>query len=436
MEIEVICTGDEVLTGKIVNSNFSYIAQKLEDYGFSVKRGVTVGDDRDELLAAFRRAGERADTVIVNGGLGPTVDDLSQEVAAQAAGVGLVLHEDWLHRMERFFIQRGRTMPENNKKQAMLPQGAEMLDNPIGTACGFAVHIGRAMFYFTPGVPRELFRMLEEQILPRLLSESPNPGVIFMRRFHSFGLGESHVDQLLSGLEAMDQDGAIKLGFRAHYPQLETKLVCRAANEGQARAKLAPVADEIYRRIGNFILTEDDDTHESVVQKLLLERGESVSLMEDLTGGLIAQRLSVLPGAEKVFVRGVVGLNPRNMVEGLGLEPSDFDGDGAAPGELARMLAQAMRLASGSSYGLAVIGRLDGPPRGRARHMTSALYFALAGENGVITREASLTGNREWLGLGAAEMGLDLLRRHLKGLPVDEKIDFEKRAEKPAERAG
>ena len=434
MEIEVICTGDEVLTGKIVNSNFSYIAQKLEDYGYSVKRGVTVGDDRDELLAAFRLAGERADAVIVNGGLGPTVDDLSQEVAAQAAGVGLSLHEDWLRRMERFFHQRGRTMPENNKKQAMLPQGAEMLDNPIGTACGFAVRIGRAIFYFTPGVPRELFRMLEEQILPRLLRASPNPGVIVMRRFHSFGLGESHVDQLLSGLEAMDQDGAIKLGFRAHYPQLETKLVCRAANEGQARAKLAPVADEIYRRIGNFILAEDDDTHESVVQSLLLERGETVSLVENLTGGLIAQRLSGLPGAEEVFVRGVVGLSPREIGVGLGLEPSEIDG--AAPGELARMLAQAMRRASGSSYGLGVIGRLDGPPRGRAGHMTSAIYLALASDNGVITREASLTGHREWLGLGAAEMGLDLLRRHLKGLPVDEKIDFEKRDEKPAERAG
>ena len=149
MRIEIICTGDEVLTGKIINSNFSYMAQKLEDVGLAVHWGTTVGDDRDSLLAAFRLAGERADAVIVNGGLGPTVDDLSQEVAAQAAGVGLVLDAAWLTRMEEFFTRRSRVMPPNNRKQAMLPEGAEFVDNPIGTACGFALTIGRARFFFT-----------------------------------------------------------------------------------------------------------------------------------------------------------------------------------------------------------------------------------------------------------------------------------------------
>ena len=154
MKIEILCTGDEVLTGKITNTNFSYMAQKLEDVGLSVYWGTTVGDDREALLSAFHLASARADAVIVNGGLGPTVDDLSQEIAAQAAGVGLVLDEEWLARMEHFFTSRGRTMPPNNKKQAMLPEGAEFIDNPIGTACGFALDIGKARFFFTPGVPR------------------------------------------------------------------------------------------------------------------------------------------------------------------------------------------------------------------------------------------------------------------------------------------
>jgi molybdenum cofactor synthesis domain-containing protein len=154
MRIEIICTGDEVLTGKITNTNFSYMAQKLEDAGLSVHWGTTVGDDRESLLAAFQLASTRADAVIVNGGLGPTVDDLSQEIAARAAGVELVLHEAWLARMEDFFARRTRTMPPNNVKQAMLPATAEMIDNPIGTACGFALDIGRARFFFTPGVPR------------------------------------------------------------------------------------------------------------------------------------------------------------------------------------------------------------------------------------------------------------------------------------------
>src|SRR5262252_5543758 len=139
MRIEIICTGDEVLTGKIVNTNFSYMAQKIEDFGLSVSWGTIVGDDREELLAAFRLSGERADAVIVNGGLGPTVDDLSQEIAARAAGVELVLDEGWLKTMEEFFKKRSRTMPPNNKKQAMLPSTSEVIDNPIGTACGFAL---------------------------------------------------------------------------------------------------------------------------------------------------------------------------------------------------------------------------------------------------------------------------------------------------------
>src|SRR5947209_15833630 len=142
MRIEIICTGDEVLTGKIVNTNFSYMSQKLEDVGLSVQWETTVGDDRESLLRALQLAGERADAVIVNGGLGPTIDDLSQDVAAQAAGVELELNELWLAKMEEYFKRRSRVMPPNNRKQAMLPAGAEVLDNPVGTACGFAVTIG------------------------------------------------------------------------------------------------------------------------------------------------------------------------------------------------------------------------------------------------------------------------------------------------------
>ena len=203
MRIEVICTGDEVLTGKIVNTNFSYITQKLEDVGLAVQWETTVGDDRENLLLAFTLAGQRADAVIVNGGLGPTVDDLSQEIAAQAAGVELALNEEWLKTMEEFFRRRSRVMPPNNKKQAMLPTTAEVIDNPIGTACGFALDIGRARFFFTPGVPRELRRMLEEQIIPRLLAKSGLQTAIHLKRFHSYGLGESHVDALLTGVEEL-----------------------------------------------------------------------------------------------------------------------------------------------------------------------------------------------------------------------------------------
>ena len=143
MRVEILCTGDEILTGKTINTNYSHMARRLGDVGLTVHWGTTVGDDRASLLQAFRQAGERADAVIVNGGLGPTVDDLSQEVAAEASGVQLVLNEYWMTRMTESYARRGRVMPPNNKKQAMLPENAEFIDNPIGTACGFAVTIGR-----------------------------------------------------------------------------------------------------------------------------------------------------------------------------------------------------------------------------------------------------------------------------------------------------
>ena len=285
MRIEIICTGDEVLTGKIVNTNFSYMTQKLEDFGLAVPWGTIVGDDREELLAAFRMAGDRADAVIVNGGLGPTVDDLSQEIAARAAGVDLALNEDWLLRMEEFFRRRNRVMSANNRKQAMLPVGSEILDNPIGTACGFAMDIGKARFFFTPGVPRELFRMLEEQIIPRLLAQGGTPGVIHLKRFHSYGLGESHVDQLLTGVEELIPDGSLKLGFRSHYPQIETKLTVRGIDEADIARKLAPVEAEVRRRLGNFILGEDEQKLEGVVLDALAGRGGSLAVVETFTGG-------------------------------------------------------------------------------------------------------------------------------------------------------
>src|SRR2546421_2732907 len=319
MRIEIICTGDEVLTGKIVNTNFSYISQKLEDVGLSVRWETTVGDDRESLLRALRLTGERADAVIVNGGLGPTVDDLSQEVAAQAAGVELILNDEWLTRMEEFFRRRSRVMPPNNRKQAMLPATAEVIDNPIGTACGFALDIGQARFFFTPGVPRELKRMLEEQIIPRLLAKSGLQTAIQLKRFHSYGLGESHVDALLAGVEALVPDGSVKLGFRAHYPQLETKLTARGRDRDDVRKKLAPIEQEIRKRLGNFIMAEDDQTLEGVVLAELTKRQATLAIVEMFTSGQIAARFAHLPGAEKVFRRGVLSRDLGEVCAAVGL---------------------------------------------------------------------------------------------------------------------
>jgi nicotinamide-nucleotide amidase len=419
MQIEVICTGDEVLTGKIVNTNFSYIAQKLEDVGLSVRWGTTVGDDRDTLLAAFLEAGERADAVIVNGGLGPTVDDLSQEIAARAAGDELVLNEEWLTTMEAFFARRSRVMSPNNKKQAMLPSTSEILDNPIGTACGFAMDIGKARFFFTPGVPREVRRMLEEQVIPRILARSGTQTAIRLKRFHSYGLGESHVDQMLSGVEELVPDGSAKLGFRAHYPQIETKVTVRGADEMEIEQKLAPVVAEVRKRLGNFILAEDDDTLEGVIMKALRDSGGSLALVETFTGGQIAARIAPLPGAETIFRRGTVARDIGELWDALRLTvPVEITRDSAAA------VAEAARRQSGASHALAVLIDLDdGPDR---IDFGGTICLAIATEGDVDSRRSRILGGREWVRLGAVELGLDCLRRQLYGLPVTERIDFER----------
>jgi nicotinamide-nucleotide amidase len=398
MKVEILCTGDEILTGKTVNTNYSHMARRLADVGLDVIWGTTVGDDRASLLAAFAQAGARADAVIVNGGLGPTVDDLSQEVAAEACGVPLVLSEYWMQRMTESYARRGRVMPANNKKQAMLPEGAEFIDNPIGTACGFAVTIGTARFLFTPGVPREMRRMLDEQIIPRLLKQSGTASVTRLKRFHTFGIGESRADEMLAGIPGLAIDGEIKLGFQAHYPQLETKLAVRGADESDLNMRLAPVEAEVRRRLGNFVVAEDNESLEGVIVERLRQAAGTLAIGETFTGGNIAARIAPLAGAEGVFRKGVIA---------------------------GGVTAEALRAESGASHALSVAVQLDdGPDR---PDFGASITVQIADARGTVTRTARLVGGRDWVRVGAAELGLDCLRRHLLGLPVDERIDFERR---------
>lgn len=420
MLIEVICTGDEILTGKTINTNYSHIARRLGEFDLEVRWGTTLGDDRETLLAAFRQAATRADAVIVNGGLGPTVDDLSQEIAARAAGVELVLHEGWLARMQEYYERRGRVMPPNNKKQAMLPEGAELIDNPIGTACGFAVTIGKTRFFFTPGVPREMRRMLDEQVIPRLLALSGRKSVTRLKRFHTFGIGESRADEMLAGVEALAQGGGVKLGFQAHYPQLETKLAARGADHAGLERDLAPVEAEVRRRLGNFIIAEDDQTLEGNLLAMLTQRGASLAIAEMFTGGTVAARIAPLDGAERIFRRGVVARNLDELCRSVGA-PSHA---GATP-DAAIAVARALRASSDASHALAVLIELD---QGTDRlEFGGNICVGIADTTTALARPARLLGGRDWVRIGATELALDALRRHLAGLPVDERIDFERR---------
>ena len=412
MRIEVICTGDEILSGKTINTNFAHISRRLQEIGLPLTWETTVGDDREELIRAFKLAGDRADAVIVNGGLGPTQDDLSTPIAAECAGVGLELHEAWLAKIEGFYAQRGRVMPPNNRKQAMLPVGAEFIDNPVGTACGFAINIGKGRFFFTPGVPRELYRMLEDQLIPRLTAMSGRESVVYLKRFHSFGLGESRVDNMLQGVESLAPEGAVKLGFQAHYPQLETKLMVEASTLEEAKAIVAPVADEVRKRIGNAILCEDNDTLEGTILAGLEALNGSVAVAEIGTYGGVCTRLAKADAGKGVFHRSAVCSRPLDLIHALEL-PEDMT-------DLAAKAAAKVREQTETTHGLAVVietADADAQP---------PFTMALATASEVITRTSSLVGNAERVRNGAIEMTLDLIRRHLTGKPTDEAMDFER----------
>ncbi len=422
MKIEILCTGDEILTGKTVNTNYSHIARRLTENGFNTIWGTVVGDDPASLVRAFHQAGQRADAVIVNGGLGPTVDDLSQEAAAQAAGVDLELCRPWLDRIEAWYISRGREMPSSNVKQAMLPVGSQYIDNPVGTACGFEMDIGGARFFFTPGVPVELRRMLEEQILPRLQAMRGQAVFTRVKRFHTFGIGEARADRILDGVEALAGDGSVKLGFQSHYPQLEIKLTLHGPSQAELDRKIKPVEDEVRKRLGNFVLCEDDQLVENEIVRALRQSGGSVSVVETHTAGRVTARLVGAADSAECVKKGIVSVDVEQLLKYAGIaEPVSRTPDS----QLAVCLADAIAARSDSSHALVTLVKpLDRQDGGK--HAADIAVAISDGKAGAC-RTSRLPGSPEWVRLGAVELALDCLRRYLSGLPTTERIDSEQR---------
>lgn len=414
MKVEIICTGDEVLSGKIINSNYSFMSSKLEEAGISVIWGTTVGDDKQDLLEAFSNASDRADAVIVNGGLGPTVDDLSQEVASIASGSPLELREDWLELMEKFFIKRGRVMTENNKKQAMLPKSAELINNPIGTACGFAVNVKQARFFFTPGVPRELFLMMEKEIIPRLLKLSGENIITKLKTFHSYGIGESRADTMLKDVITLAPNKNVKLGFQAHFPQLETKLFIRASSNEEILANLVPVEEEVRKRLGNYVFAEDKDTLEESIFDLLKRAGQSISIVECLTRGGINSRLSEVDKKGKSLKFSINSNNLSVLAKQL-----DINEDITPSLEINEKMSSSMRLRNKTDIALSVL--INYTEKNEAD-----TYITLTTDKEIKSRIGRFIGDEHRITLGSVEMSLDCLRRHFNKLPFDEKSDFER----------
>ena len=285
INVEMLSTGDEVLHGQIIDTNAAWLADLFFEQGLPLTRRNTVGDNLESLVNILRERSEQADVLIVNGGLGPTSDDLSALAAATAKGEGLVMHEEWLAQMERFFSDRGRVMAPSNRKQAEIPASAELVDNPVGTACGFAIQLNRCLMFFTPGVPSEFKVMVEQQILPRLRQRFTLPEPPLCLRLTTFGRSESDLAQSLDHLQLPP---GVSMGYRSSMPIIELKLT------GPATEKAAMLAlwPEVQRVAGESLIFEGSEGLPAQIARELQSRQLSVTLSEQFTGGLLALQLS------------------------------------------------------------------------------------------------------------------------------------------------
>ncbi len=330
LNVEMLSTGDEVLHGQIIDTNAAWLADFFFNQGLPLTRRNTVGDDLDALVAILRERSEQADVLIVNGGLGPTSDDLSALAAATAKGEGLILHPEWLETMTRFFAERGRPMAESNRKQAEIPASAEMINNPVGTACGFAIQLNRCLMFFTPGVPSEFKVMVEQEILLRQRFTLPDPPVCL--RLTTFGRSESELAQSLNPLTLPP---GVVMGYRSSMPIIELKLT-GPANQRDAMLALWP---EVRKVAGDSLIFEGTEGLPAQIARCLQERQLSLTLSEQFTSGLLALQLSragapllaseVVPAQEETLAQAARWAAERriNHFAGLALAVSGQEND-------------------------------------------------------------------------------------------------------------
>jgi len=409
---EVLTIGDELLRGEIVDSNKSFLSDRLLSLDIETHFHGSVRDDRGDMIEAFRRARERSEIVLVSGGLGPTRDDLTIEVLAEAFGRKLVLHEPSLEAIRAFFARFGREMAKNNEKQAWLPEGAEVLPNPVGTAPGTMLREGDATFFCMPGVPRELHQMMDEQVLPRIAAARPGGRVVRSRLLRTFGLGESNLDALLADVAI---DGDVVLGFRTAFPDNYLRPLTRGDTAAEADAKLAHVVDAIHERLGPLVYGEGDETLEAVVGARLLEAGKTVAVAESCTGGGVGERLTRVPGSSGWFLGGVVAYADAAKSELLGVPAALVAEHGAVSEAVARAMAERVRERLGADFGIATTG-ISGPGGGSAAKPVGTVWIAVAQASGTHAECFVFPFDRERHRQLTAQVALDWVRRALLGV--------------------
>jgi nicotinamide-nucleotide amidase len=410
MIAEIISVGSELTSGQNLDTHSQWLSRRLAEIGIPVLFHTTVADDLDANVDAFRTAGRRAGLVLISGGLGPTQDDLTREALARAAGVELQLHEPSLEHIRAMFVKRGRSMPERNGVQAMLPAGADPIQNDHGTAPGIWMRLGDVRVAAMPGVPSELYAVFEERVKPRLLALGLAGGVLVQRKLNCFGVGESAVEEKV--LDLTTRGHVPEVGITVSDAVISLRIIARAATPAEAHAQIEPVERTIRERLGELVFGVEGEDLEDAVVRLLETRRLSVSAAESVTCGLVAARLGRVPGVSGSFRGGVVAYQNEAKIDLLGVPADLIREHGAVSPQVAEAMAVGCRERLGTDLAVSTTG-IAGPTGATPTKPVGLVYVALAHPGGVRSMPYNWSGTRAEVQSRAARLALNLLRLHL-----------------------
>jgi nicotinamide-nucleotide amidase len=412
MTAEILAVGSELLTPQRVDTNSLYLTQRLNDLGIEVVSKAVAGDDRVRLVLLLGQMRERTELVIVTGGLGPTEDDVTRDAAAQVCGRELVFRQEVLDQIEARFRSLRRTMAPINRRQAYIIDGAEILPNQHGTAPGQWYKDAAGILILLPGPPNELKPMFESECVPRLRLAAPEQYIAtFMMRVA--GMPESDLDQLISPIYTRYTNPVTTI--LAAPGDIQIHLRARGASESEARVVVEELARQIEAVLGNRVYSRSAATLEEVVGRILTERNATLAVAESCTGGLIAERITSVPGSSRYFAGGWIPYSNRAKREWLGVSEETLETQGAVSAQVAREMAQGARARACSSLGLSVTG-VAGPTADAGGGESGPkpvglVYIGLADEAGCEVKERQFLGDRDRIRAQASQMALDMVRR-------------------------
>jgi nicotinamide-nucleotide amidase len=408
-DAEIIAVGSELLTSNRVDTNSLFLTDELNALGVEVRRKLVVGDDRARLSAAVREALGQADIVILSGGLGPTEDDLTRDAVAHALGRALVFRQDLCDAIEERFRRRQRKMAENNKRQAYLVEGAEALANPNGTAVGEWIEVERRVVMLLPGPPGELKPMFANECAPRLARLLP-PQAIRARFYRVTGMTESDLDHLIAPVYTKFDNPATTI--LASPGDIQVHLRARTETAEEAERLLAEAGGPIEELLGDRIFSRNGDSLETVIGAQLRQRVATVAVAESCTGGMVAERITSVPGSSDYFLGGFLVYSDGMKQSLLGVDAALIERHTAVSAEVAQAMAEQARSRTGATYAVSTTG--EAGPESSTGAPVGTVYIGVAGPEGASeTRKLNLPGDRARIRMFAAQAALDALRRRL-----------------------